>query len=92
MMVAVVASLLFLAVLVFATVRFAQWLRGTGPFARGAADAGRVSEQRRALRDEIARGGGQHEDPPHGTADLNDAWMAGEAFDPPNAGSDDRRR
>lgn len=90
-MVNAIAALLVLVVLVLTTVRAVQWLTKSGPYNRSFTVDGDVAEQRRALRDEIEDR--QSRESPHDeTADLNDAWMSGEAFGPPGARDDDPRR
>lgn len=96
-MVAVVVALLLFAGLIFATVRFVQWMRGTGPFDRNPLKDAAVGEQRRALRDEIHSR--RAEERPAGTddlgdepVDLNDEWLASREFGPPGPGGTDSRR
>lgn len=82
--------MLLLGALVFATVRFVQWMRGSGPFDRRRRTIGDVSEEREALREQIRERQGR-DDPHEEGTDLNDEWMASGGFGSRSTDADDAR-
>ncbi|WP_026910590.1 hypothetical protein [Patulibacter minatonensis] len=93
-MVAIVLVVVIVAVSVFATVRAVQWMTKSGPYNTYGLATGRLEQDRENLRQEIEderRRTAAESEAESAAADLDERWMSGDAFGPPDDGPGRRR-